>query len=122
MPAAHGNGADAVVTRLSDGGAVATLAVTGDLSNEVKNLERAIARSLRSGAAVVIDLRDCSYCDSATLGLIVNQQRRSPGRFAIVLGDAGPVRRIFEITGLSNRLAIARDADEARLFLEAHRK
>ncbi len=56
------------------------------------------------GEEVVVDLRHLRFCDSCGLRALVCERREAEiagGRLTIVLPDEGPVRRLFEITGLA---------------------
>ena len=90
--------------------------LSGDLDlSTAKRAEEAIEAAERSGAAtVVVDLRGLSFMDSTGLRVIVSadkRARRSNKRVVIVQGPA-PVRRVFEITRLDERLDIVDTPDE----------
>jgi anti-anti-sigma factor len=56
------------------------------------------------GKVVVLDLQELRFCDSCGLRALMCERREAQiagGRLTIVLPDEGPVRRLFEITGLT---------------------
>ena len=56
------------------------------------------------GEEVVVDLTQLRFCDSCGLRALVCERREAQiagGQLTIVLPDEGPVRRLFEITGLA---------------------
>ena len=64
---------------------------------------------------VVVDLSEVTMVDSAAIGVIVNAWRRFQpprGRIALVISTER-IWRPFQISGLSNRLAIFRSREEA---------
>jgi anti-sigma B factor antagonist len=64
---------------------------------------------------VIVDLSEVTMIDSAGIGVILNALRRFQpprGRLALVISTER-VRRPFQITGLSDRLAIFRSREEA---------
>ena len=56
------------------------------------------------GECVTVDLTGLRFCDSCGLRALICERREAEiagGRMTIVLPDDGPVRRLFEITGLA---------------------
>ena len=99
----------------SEGDNATHVKLSGDLDlSTAKRAEEAIEQAERSGhPTVVVDLRGLSFMDSTGLRVIVSadkRARRSNKRVVIVQGPA-PVRRVFEITRLDERLDIV-DAPE----------
>lgn len=70
------------------------LSTSEDLAKAFSTLSRDPGRRL------VLDLRDVSFIDSSTLGLLVKEARRRNDGVVSVLIDNPELRRIFEITGL----------------------
>ncbi len=104
---ASGVSKNAVTCSRSEDGATTTIRVLGHLAGGAESgLNTTIKKAARADAHVILDLSGCDYCDSATLGPLVGWQRRLDERFRLVLAASGNVRRVFEITGLSRRLAI----------------
>jgi anti-sigma B factor antagonist len=67
------------------------------------------------GVALVLDLTDVTFMDSIGLGVLLKAAgrfRRQEKRFLIVAQD-GPVQRLLELSGLSERLQLYADRDEA---------
>ena len=89
-----------------DGDAV-IVALAGELDlATVGELERAMQAARDAGAGVVVDLRRLSFMDSTGLRAIVlahEELDRAGQKLAIVRGP-GPVQRVFELTGLEQRL------------------
>ncbi len=58
----------------------------------------------------VVSLADCGYCDSSALTVLARAKGRRQGALAIVVPPENrQVRRIFEITGLLQELAVQDD-------------
>jgi anti-sigma B factor antagonist len=71
-------------------------------------LNDAVAEAMRS---VVIDLTSVGFMDSTGLALLINAHHRLTRRrkgFAVVC-PAGPLRRVFEITDMIDRLRVCPD-------------
>ena len=72
-------------------------------------LEVALERALEApGRRLVIDLRDVTFLDSTGLALMLRQERnaRAGGRRLIVVKGPPDVQRVFELTGMSERLTM----------------
>ena len=64
----------------------------------------------------VIDFTHVGFCDSTGLRALLGEARECAimtGRSIIVASEAGPVRRLFELTGVTDVLEIVADVDEA---------
>ena len=90
--------------------------LSGDLDlSTAKQAEQAIEDAEKAGRpTVVVDLRRLSFMDSTGLRVIVSadkRARRSNRRVVIIQGPA-PVRRVFEITRLDERLEIVDTPEE----------
>jgi anti-anti-sigma factor len=90
--------------------------LSGDLDlSTAKQAEQAIEDAEKAGrSTVVVDLRRLSFMDSTGLRVIVSadkRARRSNRRVVIIQGPA-PVRRVFEITRLDERLEIVDTPEE----------
>jgi anti-sigma B factor antagonist len=78
-------------------------------------------RSVLSGRdgrsdTVILDLRGLTFIDSSGLSLCVSEQQRARAgdyRFAVAVGGAPGVRRMFELAGLQETLELIDDPDVA---------
>lgn len=90
--------------------------LSGDLDlSTAKRAEQAIEEAERSGSpTVVIDLRGLSFMDSTGLRVIVSADKRAKrsGKRAVIVQGPAPVRRVFEITRLDERLDIVDTPEE----------
>jgi anti-sigma B factor antagonist len=71
---------------------------------------------VRDRQGVVVDLSGAEFIDSSILGAILEARQQatdSGAGFAIVGGGGEPVRRVLEITGLDQALAIRSSREEA---------
>ncbi len=74
-------------------------------------LESSIRTASEQGARFVLDLSPVSFMDSTGIRVVVLAHRaleERGGSFAVVTGS-GPVRRVFEVTGLSSTLSLYRE-------------
>jgi anti-anti-sigma factor len=77
-----------------------------------QKLEQQLNALLDEGFGVVVDLRQASFIDSQTAGLLLAAHRRAQERgsdFRVTLGDetGWAVRQLLDITGLGNVLEVA---------------
>jgi anti-anti-sigma factor len=93
------------------------IAITGDLdlaaTPELSTVMLMAARA--PGSLVVLDLAEVEFIDSSALGTLikVSGEVESAGkRLRVVCGD-GPVRRLLEMTNLTNRFQLCPTRDEA---------
>jgi anti-anti-sigma factor len=61
----------------------------------------------------VVNLVDCQYCDSTGLSVLVRAKRRLGERLVIVGPSRSAGRRAFEITDLTQALALCTTLEEA---------
>lgn len=91
--------------------------VTGELDLDSAEKLRELLRSPDAQApTVVLDLRGLTFIDSSGLSVIVGEYHRARSeqfRFAVAVGGAPAVERLFELTGLRDTLAIVEDPDTA---------
>ena len=75
------------------------VAITGeiDISN-ARALEAEIVAALDGDVGLVVDLGGLSFLDAAGVHLLQRLSDRVP-RFALVIGDDSPPRRVLELTG-----------------------
>ena len=67
-------------------------------------------------APVIIDLTDTLFFDSTALKALVRARTHAlagQGRLSAVIPPSGPVRRIFELTGISRLIPVHDDLDSA---------
>jgi anti-anti-sigma factor len=74
-----------------------------------------LERLLAEGQSVVIDLREATFVDSATVNVLIEAKRRADQlglRFSVIVGaETGPsVRRLFALTSLHDVLPITDEA------------
>jgi anti-sigma B factor antagonist len=98
------------------GTALVSLSGEHDLYGAPK-LQEQLDSLIDDGFAIVIDLTDAIFLDSSTVGVLLRSQRFADSSgvdYAVVLGSTTgePVRRMFEITGLSRILPIV-ERDQA---------
>ena len=75
-------------------------------------LERELDHLLEEGFDIVVDLRQASFIDSQTAGLLLGAHRRAEERgteFRVLIGQetGWAVRTLFDVTGLGNVLHVA---------------
>jgi anti-anti-sigma factor len=86
----------------------AVLALRGELDlSSAPAVEAAVRRAIQRGARqLVLDLRELAFMDSTGLRTVLRADalaRQAGARLALVDG-AEPVRRVFEMTGMRQRL------------------
>ena len=79
--------------------------------HDARNLKERIDSLIDEGLAVVIDLSEAVFLDSSIVGVLLETQKRAETAgvdYRVVLSDSTgtPVRRMFEITGLTEILPI----------------
>jgi anti-sigma B factor antagonist len=93
----------------------AVLIVHGELDlSTVDVLRESLRRDEARAATVVLDLRQLQFIDSSGLSLLVSEQQRAREdgfRFAIAVGGAPAVQRLFELTGLQGTLTLVEDPE-----------
>lgn len=79
-------------------------------------LHLALVRAGSEGDTVVVDLRDITFLDSSTLGLLVSARRRATqeGRLLVLTDPPPRVLRLLRITGLTGLLDLRPDLAPAR--------
>jgi anti-anti-sigma factor len=88
-----------LLTRRRDGVLVAVITGEIDISN-VRSLERRLLAALDPDAAgLVVDLTGLSFLDGSGAHLLYALDARLRGRFAIVLPETSPPRRVLELSG-----------------------
>jgi anti-sigma B factor antagonist len=107
-----------------DGG-VRVVVVRGELDlGTAPELEGPLEQAIAAGEPLLIDLSECEFIDSTGIAMIVRAWQQlgdggsEPGRGVICSGNE-QVRRVLEITGLEDSIAIYADRDEALAALGA---
>lgn len=90
------------------------VALSGELDiATVERVERWVRALYERGfSSIALDLRDLTFIDSSGLRLLLRLDRRADDvgcRFALVDGE-GPVRRLLQLTGLTDHFALAEPA------------
>ena len=109
----------------SNGDGIDTFAITGELDQATAgDLREPMQKAIEDGtSALVIDMTKCGFIDSTGLGVIVEiwkqlQERNgNEARFAICCPEP-EVRRLLEVTGLDQAIAIRDTREEALAVLE----
>jgi anti-anti-sigma factor len=104
MTQPHGSSSTIATERL---GAVAVVHVRGeiDLTSEAAFIE-AVRAAAAAASRIAVDLSECKYLDSSTVGALVRMKREFAGAMRIVVPIGAPIRRVFEITNLVDRLEL----------------
>jgi len=100
-----------------DTGRWCTLSAAGeiDVATAPKLRERLDATVDRGPALVVVDLSAVTFIDSTGLGVLIGTSKRiedAGGAMRLVVSEPR-ILKLFEITGLTDRFAIAPSVDEA---------
>jgi anti-sigma B factor antagonist len=66
-----------------------------------------------SDPRVIASLEDCTYCDSSGLAALAIAKKRLGTRFKVVVPKEGQVRHVFDITELTDYLALCGTLEEA---------
>jgi anti-sigma B factor antagonist len=102
-------GGDVRTEPVGEGVDVVVLTGEHDLGT-VPVVREALDASAAAGKAILIDLCDATFVDSSILGAVLESRRSalSAGRgFAVACtGEAEPVRRVLEVTGLAEELPV----------------
>jgi anti-sigma B factor antagonist len=103
----------------STSGDIAVLAVTGEVDMATApELARAIGLVSDHARRVVVDFTGVTFLDSSGLNALVRGRRELGEQgiaLRVVVPSGSPVHRVFEITQLTESLAVAGTLDEALL-------
>ena len=61
----------------------------------------------------IVSLEQCTFCDSHGLAALIALRRQMGARFALVISNANPLRRLFEATSLDKLIHIEADVQAA---------
>jgi len=103
------------------GTAVPTVAPKGalDLASSRGLQARLAELAGENGQQAILDLTGVSFIDSVGLGVVLKAASRfhRQGKRLLIVVPSGPVHRIFEFAGVSDRLPVVDTVDEARAQL-----
>ncbi len=103
------------------GAAVPTIAPKGalDLASSRGLQVRLAELAGENGTEAILDLSGVSFIDSVGLGVVLKAASRfhRQGKRMLIVAPPGPVHRILEFAGVSDRLAVVDSVDEARAQL-----
>ena len=107
------------MTNLDVAGApVPTIAPTGalDLATSRGLQTRLADLAGEVGQNAILDLSGVSFIDSVGLGVVLKAASRfhRQGKRLLIVAPPGPVHRILEFAGVSDRLPVVASVDEAR--------
>jgi anti-sigma B factor antagonist len=89
----------------------------------VPNVKDALAGAAADGKAVLVDLCTATFVDSSILGALLEARRTAVDNdrgFAVACsGEAEPVRRVLEVTGLADELPVHPTREAALAALDA---
>jgi anti-anti-sigma factor len=80
---------------------------------DTKALESMIAGAVRIGRPVVVDLRECSYMDCATIGVFVRAAKSLGDQLRLVIPRRSQGYRMLDLTGLTRALHLFETIDDA---------
>jgi anti-sigma B factor antagonist len=105
--------------RLVRRGGIAHLTVRGEHDVfTASTLRQKVHAALSERLPVIVDLRSCTAVDSTVLAVLLGAARRAEENglpFALVIDAApqGPVRRVFDLAGLSTGFPVYDDLNDA---------
>jgi anti-anti-sigma factor len=86
-------------------------------------VREALAGAAAQSKAIMVDLCEATFVDSSILGALLEARRgalESDRGFAVVCsGEAEPVRRVLEVTGLADELPVHSTREAALAALDA---
>jgi len=101
----------------SSAGRITVVAVTGEIDmTTAPDLLRALELVSDPSEGVVVDLRATTFLDSSGLNALLTGRRTLDERgigLRVVVPEDNPVRRVFEITQLTESLSVVASLDEA---------
>ena len=101
--------------RSGDDGIVVAVSGEVDVCTEGA-LQQVLLRIMRERGRLLLDLSGVSFIDCAGLRALLTTRRRAElcGGFMRLIATSAAVRRIIELTGTHETLAVARDATSVR--------
>ncbi|HEX8085656.1 MAG TPA: STAS domain-containing protein [Solirubrobacteraceae bacterium] len=102
-------------------GPVPTIAPTGalDLATSRGLQTRLAELAGESGQEAILDLSGVSFIDSVGLGVVLKAASRfhRQAKRLFIVAPPGPVHRILDFAGVTDRLAVVETVDEARAVI-----
>ncbi len=80
---------------------------------DTATLESMVVSVVRIGRPVIIDLRECSYMDCATIGVIVRAAKNLGDQLRIVIPARSQGYRMLDLTGLTRVLNVFENIESA---------
>jgi anti-anti-sigma factor len=80
---------------------------------DAAELESFVVGVIRIGRPVIVDLRECSYMDCATIGVIVRAAKNLGDQLRIVISRRSQGYRMLELTGLTRVLHLFESVETA---------
>jgi anti-anti-sigma factor len=96
-----------------DVGRVSVVAVAGEIDLATADDVREALQGAPADAPLVLDLCEASFIDSSGLRVILLERQRRSGPLHLACAPAGPLTRIFEVSGLETELSIHPTRDAA---------
>ena len=72
-----------------------------------------LAATATAEQRIIVSLEQCTFCDSTGLGVFATAKKRLEERFVVVLPLESRIRRVFNITGLTEVLRPYASLNEA---------
>lgn len=85
---------------------------------DTTKLEELIVSVIRIGRTVVVNMRECTYMDCATIGVLVRAAKTLGDQLRLVIPVRSQGHRMLELTGLTRVLHVFESIDEAAAPLE----
>lgn len=87
-----------------------TIRVIGELDMQgCARVQSQLVAAIATAKRVVLDLAELTFCDSSGLAVfcVARETAVAEGRTLVLCNVAGPVRRVFAISGLDDRFGLA---------------
>jgi anti-anti-sigma factor len=95
--------------------AAAVVTVSGELDlDTAEQLSQALRSPEAQAPTVILDLRKVTFIDSSGLSVVVGEHQRASAadcRFAVAVGGAPAVQRLFDLSGLAGAIMLVSDPD-----------
>jgi len=95
--------------------AAAVVTVSGELDlDSAEQLSEVLLSPEAQAATVILDLRKVTFIDSSGLSVVVAEHQRASAadsRFAVAVGGAPAVQRLFDLSGLTGAITLIPDPD-----------